>query len=477
MPKIGLGIGLASGAESFVKALMQGQQMRQQREQAKNAPILAAAQAFLSDDNIPYSKRIALLNSIPGLVGKKLPAGEQLSDHFPGLNDMMHEQVDTGQTQDQTAGVSLPDDTNPTAIDKTPQSSRKAPVMANFGDLSPNQLKSINAFKLKQQDQASELTQNLALEKQHYELALSAEAKKQAAFGWKPSPTTPIIYSNDGTASSLFINDSGETKIVPLGNYKDMKTTATSSKDTLPAPARAFIADFLTKTNPATGELYTLEEARQAGLDKYSANADAIATGRVQQATGTVPIQPIQAATTNEGIKKANQSELEQDAKINADAVAASDEVQRIQTPLKEARDAYYQLQQQIHPLQDRVSSGDLRPDVTDTDYQTYLSLHNKLMEAQANKEKLEREEREIISKDTTLKAQNLQRQRLRGNKWNNQSSLNEGLVSSGSTSTNQINVSVDEVNKFLKANQKMNLTRAQAQQILLRKKKADAGQ
>lgn len=327
MPKLALGAGIARGAQAFVQSFTQAKQYADQQEMHKHDIILQAIYSQLQDDNLPYSQRAQLIDSIAPLLKLKLdiPLSHQMGLHQLLDNDVTTQEgsLSTTQNPDTTIqgtvkGQNVQGDINTGAVSDNPsdlttsitqkgtKSIQYTPTKTEkFGDLSPARYKQLIVQRQKNLDDASELQRQEHLLRIQQTLHDESAAKA----GWDKNGDW-FLDSNTGEWVQNYYNpQTGQSRqqrikdVVPLSVIQ-----AKMRGQNLPGPARVYATFFETQKNPATGVNYTPEEAQAKAAEHYTKYADVVAGLKAAQAketlksteqrtSGTTPESPHEAAT------------------------------------------------------------------------------------------------------------------------------------------------------------------------------------
>jgi hypothetical protein len=321
MPKLALGAGIAQGAQSFVNGFMQARQYENQQKMMKHQIIIQALQQQLQDDNIPYSQRARILDSIPGLLGVKMdtPLSQQM-----GLHDLLDEEVETQNeipstpevkgtpastvTDPKATEAGLADTIGQEATQDVPAGIGRDKVAVKFGDLSPTKYKQLLVNH--QQDVDSERALEQYRRKAEIDLKLQDDTLKAQGY---TQVLSKGIDTNTGQYSIVRANANGDVKLATMPKgfvpLEVMVAQTKGSMSQLPASVRAYKAYFESQKNPITGENYTEDEAQTKALEYYKQNGDVMfgLTKAQKEATtqGTV--------LSNTGQKPRTQAEVEAD--------------------------------------------------------------------------------------------------------------------------------------------------------------------
>lgn len=303
MPKLELGRAIAKGAESFVNSFQQGKMLEQQEKLQKNQIIAQAMQIALQDENVPYSQRFKILDSIPNLYGVKLD--RPLSEQY-GLHELLDKDIETEQEQTnvQTSsanakvegreeGVSAETTSNPyNLITKTPAKTQK------FGDLSPAQYKSLIIRRQKQLDDADELQHQTKLLQIQQEL----QDKSYASRGWEKQGDWFLDEKNKEWVQVYFNPHTNQSREQRIKDVIPQRVVEAEMRGNRPSNFVREREDYWeTQINPATGRVYTTEEASQLALkdanERFKADLTyktGQATRTTQSTTGSVPVTEAQ---------------------------------------------------------------------------------------------------------------------------------------------------------------------------------------
>lgn len=320
MPKLTIGAGIAKGAQAFVQSFQQAKQYENQEKMQKNSIILQALFSQLQDDNIPYAKRAAIIDSIPGLIGAKINI--PLSQQF-GLHDMLDDDVTIEEGKpaiNAKEGTSASTITDSNAIkeglagtisQQATQSTEEVSAIAaktlKFGDMSPARYKQL----IKEQQDTADTQRELEKAQRIAEINFDLQERSWKAQGYTKEVARGVD-SKTGRYRVLLANSDGDVKPIDMPEgFIPLEVAVAQAKgqsSAMPAPVRVYKAAFETKINPVTGVNYTPEEAQEAAVNLYKQYAEASMglkalegqerlIGARQKNTGTQPEQPHEAAT------------------------------------------------------------------------------------------------------------------------------------------------------------------------------------
>lgn len=220
--KLGIGVGLAEGAEKFMQSFMQAKQFKLQQTLAKNAPAIQALMDVIKDPNTSYKSKADAMDAIPHLSGAKvdIPLSQQTGyrrlldekvltdDEKPGTpsrivtdQNAINYNNQTEQNNKNTSALNQelgrgsssdtnPDGTlnptgmiNPSIIDKGVTGSPA--IYAQRGDLSPNDITELKQRRLSKAANEDEFSRQYRLA----QVDAGIKSKALAAQGWKSNDT------------------------------------------------------------------------------------------------------------------------------------------------------------------------------------------------------------------------------------------------------------------------------------------------
>jgi hypothetical protein len=182
--KTGIGIGVGQGVTNFINAYYQGKAFEEEEKRNKYAPILQMILSQVQDDDIPFNQRAELIDSVPDLLGIKLPT--RLSKQL-GLDKMNQMMVDTGQkSEEQLPSIDINHYLNKegevqSQSEVIQEGRLSEPILKKRGELTPRELKSIyNQRELELKNKAE-----LAQQKELIKLRNEADIEELKTKGFK----------------------------------------------------------------------------------------------------------------------------------------------------------------------------------------------------------------------------------------------------------------------------------------------------
>lgn len=368
--KLGIGVGLAQGANSFIESFQRARMMKHQQKLQENEPIIRAIQQVLGDDTTPYALKADLLDSLPKLASGKDLKGPSLSEQT-GLRKLLREKIITDEGQAATQTKPSVEGTNPQAIinphdpngmsatlkgtEATPEIPGQqyiAPTSISRGDMSPLQYKVMAQAKLAKD--LEETRNKNDIEK------IKATYQAQHDILNKGGFTTKIFEGYDENKDYLIGFTNGEeTKTINLGKVtpaaiRKAEITAggsdSSSKLGQLTRANTVIQEYSLDPSSHTEAEFNAAKGLVDHFEKTGQLMDATITSLGQKTSGTTPITPAQSA---DDIARDNKTRLDLETAhdtIEAQAIEASaNSANAAQT-----RTDYYN--NHIQPIKDRIT-------------------------------------------------------------------------------------------------------------------------
>lgn len=311
---IGLGYGLARGANAFMQSYMQTKMMKEQSKMQKHQIILQALYKNLEDENIPYRERAKIFDAIPGLLGIKMDV--PLSQTM-GLQDLLDKDVETQSaiaakpakegtsahtvTDMAATEAGLADTIYQQGTEATPAVPGRDRIAEKFGDMSPAKYKQL--ITTRQQDVDAERSLEFYRRKAEIDFELQQDSYKAQGY----TRTITEGFNTDGEYVVLMGNASNDIKEVKMPRgFKPIKMLAKSGSR-LPSAIIGLKAYYQNEINPLTGVNYTPEEAEALAAKDYKVRGDkmfklteegkeATTQGAELRNTGEMPPSPAERA-------------------------------------------------------------------------------------------------------------------------------------------------------------------------------------
>lgn len=213
---LGVGAGIAKGAEAFVNNFMRAKQLEHDEKQQKNAFVVQLLTRQLEDENLPYYERAKILDSIPKLLGIK-NMDRNLSEMF-GLDKFNKEIV---QDPNQPAIKGVEAKAASTYIDPSTANTELAgginvrgtqgtqDVAAGTtqqGNLSPAQIKRKLSIEYKKAEDEGDIKKAERIAQINFDL----QERSYKANGYK---ITSEGITDQGEYAQVLTNNSGDTKV------------------------------------------------------------------------------------------------------------------------------------------------------------------------------------------------------------------------------------------------------------------------
>lgn len=319
----GIAQGLSTGVDNFLNAYLSVKNMQNQEKYRKLQPQLDLVHTIINNPDIPLEDQIKAVNQLPYILDPKhkpAPGELPLADQM-GLTHLASQQIQTSPSQDEQL-PSNPTRTTPEGnidLNAGPSIEGKKAIPAKYktrGQMSHNEIQNLQAENLIQKRQDAEFARQKELMVTQAELAKSNlkatgfnktiehQATKDGVM--TDSDGTKVEYKQ-GDYLVTGVNSAMENKTINLKDTKSIKeVVATQTKNKPSAVLANLEAGYLTKVNPATGQVYTEEEANAAAAkdfaDHFQASTDYLKGGgkeRDQRTTGTTPPTPAQVIGQN----------------------------------------------------------------------------------------------------------------------------------------------------------------------------------
>lgn len=415
MPRgTGLGIakGIEQGANNFLQSFMAVKQFKEQQKYRKMQPVIDMVQAQIADPNLPLDQKIKAMDTLPLLLGAKTDA--PLSQML-GLDKLAEQDIDLGeQTVQGTKGgliedqgaveankrsLKIGDSSNPdllstenvlaTSINQTPTKTLKKRSLKRRGELTANDLLIAKQVQINREEQESQFQRQYRL----MQVQADLQSKTLAQQGWKNNDEWLYDENSKSWSQDWFNPITKETykNTLPPGIVPQsviLKQIQAGGKGGGVSLAYKTLREAVATS---MGKEVDDPEVNLATANMWRNNFSLGVTNKVQNVTGTEPIQPNQKFDNDMQILQAQQRHGElvasAQASLNnvtslgqrkgqawqmaADAKADFDRVKEDYDP----EDREYQTAQAAY---NRANDDANR---LETDYQNALKQHNKLQE------------------------------------------------------------------------------------------------
>lgn len=426
--KLGIGVGLADGAEKFMQGLLQGKQFKLQQTLAKNAPAIQALMDLIKDPNSSYQSKADAMDAIPHLTGvvKKMdiPLSEQV-----GYRKLLREKVlvdeekpsTMTQANSVTPGMQQFNQAHPDQPAATPDSTMNVSagtpaIYANRGDLSPRDIEELRTKRINESQQDAELSRQFKLAQYHSNI----QAKALANQGWKSNDTSTYDAENKIWQTEWFnpITKEHYTQnfpkgVVPQKVIEDqIKAGGTGGVSKAYSTLKQSVAVMKGKdiddpdVETTTADLW--KKNFQATIDFKEIGI----TGKRQSTTGTTPPTPEQVRDDEAKLQTAKiaaQKEVDENDRQAKLATVEKESLDKLKGNFEKGTGAwgvYAQAQKELKALQ-----GDDANAAREDNPQEYARLESNLTAAKNRAEDLEHQygvavAKENSYKDATYKAQ-----------------------------------------------------------------------
>ena len=347
---LGIGLGIEQGARNFLDSFFAAKRAKHDEKYRKLSPIIQAIYSQIQDPNVPLDQRIKAIDTLPLILDPKY-SGTKLSVQL-GLDKLAEQEVDLGeQTIQGTKGgfvddpnaieankrsLKVGDASNPdllstenvlaTSINQAPTKTLKKRSLKRRGEMSANDLAIAKQVQINREEQENQFQRQYRL----MQVQADLQSKTLAQQGWKNNDEWLYDENSKSWSQDWFNPITKETykNTLPPGIVPQsviLKQIQAGGKGGDVSLAYKTLREAVATS---MGKEVDDPEVNLATANMWRNNFALGVTNKVQNVTGTEPIQPNQRFNNNMQVLQAQQAH----DRLTADAVASLNNVESLAT-------------------------------------------------------------------------------------------------------------------------------------------------